>query len=274
MSENRLYGLKCEHCTGKEHQQQAKVPTLQPATGLCFYTPQPGILKKNINSEPGKGMHVQAWLWGSGCSLSPTVNLVMLSAELTPAVHWVITVILSAALIGHPDVSSVLWEAGEEQGVCTRHSFCPLLSVSPCRKQTPLLLLAAPPAPGGFLRNGPTECLGLLSQEGKASQETFRKNVHMPQGVRTEAPWERDLGLAGWPCCSLPPPALSLGAQTKASLHFSFQYQLCCWHIPFCESIPLQPGMCDKGGEGESGWAQLGIACRTSNLSSKDLTGG
>lgn len=46
MSKNSLYGLKCEHCAGKEHQQQAKAPMLQPATGLCFYTPQLGILKK------------------------------------------------------------------------------------------------------------------------------------------------------------------------------------------------------------------------------------
>lgn len=185
---------------------------------MLLYT-SAGYLKKNINSEPGKGMNVQAWLWGSDCSLSPTANLVMLRAELTPAEHWVITVILSAALIGHPDVSSVLWEAGEEQGVCARHSFCPLLSVSPRRKQTPLLLLAAPPAPGGFLRNGPTECLGLLSQEGKASQATFRKNVHMPQGVRTEA-----LGseIWGWQVALLltPTPSTFLGGTDQSIATF------------------------------------------------------
>lgn len=183
-------------------------------------------------------MHVQAWLWGSDCSLSPTANLVMLRAELTPAEHWVITVILSAALIGHPDVSSVLWEAGEEQGVCARHSFCPLLSVSPCRKQTPLLLLAAPPAPGGFLRNGPTECLGLLSQEGKASQATFRKNVHMPQGVRTEAPWERDLGLAGGLAAHSHPQHFPWGHRPKHCYVLVFSISFAAGTFPFVRASP------------------------------------
>lgn len=96
----------------------------------------------------------------------------------------------------------------------------------------------------------PYRVSGPAEPGGKSEPSNLQEKCTHATRSENRGPLGARFGAGRWPCCSLPPPALSLGAQTKALLRFSFQYQLCCWHIPFCESIPLQPGMCDRGGGG------------------------